>query len=280
MRTALLLPWLAIICLTSANRKSILFGTSTPIKILEPQEFMSQRLVRPNMTSIPLSQALEPSVDHVRHKTQQLRERDYPVPAALNDGDESWMDDPDAGYFGTSQNDAQASDLFKRRTSIDCGIFRMDCARAGSACNVSTRDYWISISIRSNMDGMMERELSLIGLKIQNACYYQNCVMGGSTIRYVDGGGKRNPQGASENRVDAGTTTNPSSPCRIMPLSQKTYDEWPDWEQDDPNLQLDEWPMAAMSQPEFSTLSPGTVRNSLRCIHHGYNSSEHDSLPR
>lgn len=99
--------------------------------------------------------------------------------------------------------------------------------------------------------------------------------MQGSIVRYVDGGGKRFRDQASENRVDAGTTTNPSSPCRMMPLSQKTYDQWPDWEQADPDIQMDEWPVAAMSQPEFSALSPGTVRNSLRCISRSDNSGQY-----
>ena len=99
--------------------------------------------------------------------------------------------------------------------------------------------------------------------------------MQGSIVRYVDGGGKRFRDQASENRVDAGTTTNPSSPCRMMPLSQKIYDQWPGWEQTDPDIQMDEWPVAAMSRPEFSALSPGTVRNSLRCISRSDNSSKY-----
>jgi hypothetical protein len=90
--------------------------------------------------------------------------------------------------------------------------------------------------------------------------------MKGSIVRYADSGGKHFPAVAPENRVDVGTTTNPSSPCRLMPLSQKTFDQWPNWEQTRLDLQLDEWPQAAMSQPQFSDLAPGTVRNSLRCI--------------
>jgi hypothetical protein len=251
------------------------FGTSPPIQILEPQEYISQRSA-PNITLISLSRALDPHVDHIKYelKNQQLRGRDHLVPAVLDDtGDESWIDDHDDEYLGSSQNDARASNLFRKRTSKDCGIFRMDCALARSACNVS-----IPRSITINFDGMIERRQLLTEPETQNACYYQNCVMSGSTVRYIDGGGKRFPQNAPENRVDAGTTTNPSSPCRIMPLSQKTFDQWPNWKQNNFNLQLDEWPMAAMSQPEFSTLSPGTVRNSLRCIQYRHNSSRYNSL--
>ena len=109
----------------------------------------------------------------------------------------------------------------------------------------------------------------------QNACFYQNCVKQDSTIRYEDGGGSKRFQWKSDqNRVDAGTTTNPSSPCRMLPLSQRTWDQWPNWEQDDPDLEMDEWPVAAMEQPEFSTLGQGTIRNSLRCITAGDNSSK------
>ncbi|CAD0026126.1 unnamed protein product [Aureobasidium pullulans] len=54
--------------------------------------------------------------------------------------------------------------------------------------------------------------------------------------------------------------------------SQRTWDQWPNWEQDDPDLEMDEWPVAAMEQPEFSTLGQRTIRNSLRCITAGDNS--------
>ncbi|THV80329.1 hypothetical protein D6D29_06216 [Aureobasidium pullulans] len=213
--------------LVTASSKAVLFGRPGPLQILQPElALLDDRL----------------KIELATHAIQTASPPDIALVSMRNGTSDATTEDKDL-QGGSSPDELHPYRLLglHKRTNRDCGVFRMDCAYVGSACN--------------------------------NACFYQNCVKQDSTIRYEDGGGSKRFQWKSDqNRVDAGTTTNPSSPCRMLPLSQRTWDQWPNWEQDDPDLEMDEWPVAAMEQPEFSTLGQGTIRNSLRCITAGDNS--------
>ncbi|THZ59236.1 hypothetical protein D6C86_05821 [Aureobasidium pullulans] len=214
--------------LVTASSKAVLFGRPGPLQILQPElALLDDRL----------------KIELAAHAIQTASPPDIALVSMRNGTSDATTEDKDL-QGGSSPDELHPYRLLglHKRTNRDCGVFRMDCAYVGSACN--------------------------------NACFYQNCVKQDSTIRYEDGGGSKRFQWKSDqNRVDAGTTTNPSSPCRMLPLSQRTWDQWPNWEQDDPDLEMDEWPVAAMEQPEFSTLGQGTIRNSLRCITAGDNSN-------
>lgn len=174
----------------------------------------------------------DPSQDpEIQNKIQEFFNAYY------NQEDEE--DDEEAVEYFTPNYDSP-SELF-RRAAPDCGTLYFDCSKALTAC--------------------------------QNGCYYQNCVNAGQTVTYADAGeaaaGQTDP--ADLNRVKAGTTVSQGTPCRDVPISQKMYDSWPNWNTADPNLQTDEWPMAQMSQPAF--VQGGGVQNTLRCIKNGDNSS-------
>ena len=117
------------------------FGTATLMGILESQEYITQRLVVQNKSLIPLRQSVDLRVHHATHKTQQLRgTQDLSLTAVDDVGNESWTDEHDHTEDPEfSHNDAHAPSIFslQRRTTQDCGIYRMDCVDARSACNVS-----------------------------------------------------------------------------------------------------------------------------------------------
>lgn len=165
--------------------------------------------------------------------------------AHSNKIDEGDDDDEDA-HWGFSFNSLNPLHLFRlnKRQTRDCGTFVLDCAHARGVCN--------------------------------NACYYQNCLNAGQTIRYQDYGGDEDAN--KQNRVDAGTTVNLGTPCRNMPLSQRMWDSWPGWDVVNPNLQTDEWPMAAMEQARWDD-DDDDVRNTLRCIPGNDNRSTYVPIP-
>lgn len=188
-------------------------------------------------------QALQPRIKYPTHDngTLPLYTQDSgslpgvgkSVVITTNDEDEDRHHDTDTHqtHWDVSHNPSLPSFLFKpsKRATIDCGTFIMDCSTARGACN--------------------------------NACYYQNCVKGGQTIRYQDYGDDEDTQ--YDNRVQAGTKLSGGATCRSLPLSQRMYDQYPDWATALPNLQTDEWPMAATVQDDFQS---GVIRNTLRCI--------------
>jgi len=122
----------------------------------------------------------------------------------------------------------------------DCGILTFDCNEAWDACN--------------------------------NACFHQFCVLNDADHYYQDLGPKSLPDTSDYNdwnRVRSGQETNNGKLCRNLPLSQRFYDKHNNWQQltgAQRELEPDEWPMAAMIQPDFDENSVKTLpRNSLRC---------------
>jgi hypothetical protein len=141
MRPQNLLSWLVLVSLTNADRKAIPFGTPTLMKTLESQEHMMQRLMLQNKSLSSLSQSQDLHVEYTRHDTQQFRGSQEPSLTAVDDnGDKSWATEHDRTEEPEfSHNDAHTPSIFslQRRTTQDCGIYRMYCADARSACNVS-----------------------------------------------------------------------------------------------------------------------------------------------
>ncbi|KAF2211685.1 hypothetical protein CERZMDRAFT_98114 [Cercospora zeae-maydis SCOH1-5] len=139
--------------------------------------------------------------------------------------------------------------VFKRAPAYR-GTMMMDCKKAREAC--------------------------------QNACWYQNCMMGaqGSATpwTYTYGGNDDGTAEYAQARVESGVaTTGSGTPCSAWPFGQLFWDPYPFHLQvnpDDPTqpprdsqmeLQTDEWPMANWENPTFDpTANP--PQHSLRCI--------------
>lgn len=198
--------------------RAVPFGASEEIQTLTPRH---EVYVEPEDDNATLSDAA--ADEDVEAKYQALM-ADYRAGKFDIGGDEDDEDDDDED---TSPNHGSTTEIFKRAPQY-CGVFRMNCYTALSACT--------------------------------NGCYYQNCVNRGSTLPYRDAGGV----GGDENRVKAGTTVSTGTPCRNIPISQYMYDKYPNWASSNPDLETDEWPMAAMQQPAF--VNNGGVQNTLRCI--------------
>ncbi|GIZ42776.1 hypothetical protein CKM354_000603100 [Cercospora kikuchii] len=116
----------------------------------------------------------------------------------------------------------------------------------------------------------------------QNACWYQNCMMGAqgsaTAVTYTYGGNDDGTPEYAQNRVESGVATSGSgTPCGLWPFGQLFWDPYPFHLQvnpDDPSLpprdsqlelQTDEWPMANWENPTFDpTANPS--QHSLRCI--------------
>ncbi|KAH0165410.1 hypothetical protein KCU67_g4740, partial [Aureobasidium melanogenum] len=161
-------------CTASAYARSalkpIMFGQPATVQILQPQLQSHGEVSGFNLTEKPVAIENQPVV------------RTFGVSKVIHDRkDDVQEEDLDVGFSSNEDHPQNLFDLHKR-TSRNCGVFRLDCSYVGSACN------------------------------------------------------------------------------------------WPNWKDDDPDLQMDEWPVAAMSQPQWASLPAGTVRNSLRCIKGSHNS--------
>ncbi len=98
-----------------------------------------------------------------------------------------------------------------------------------------------------------------------NACFHINCV-DASTRKMVFDSSNSN----DENRKQSGCKAGGKSICNQMPFSQRFHDPFNN-DPGDQKINCDEWPMATIKQTPFKE---GTIRNSLRCIPRGENSSE------
>lgn len=119
--------------------------------------------------------------------------------------------------------------------------------------------------------GIMQMDCLVTPEACQNACYYQNCVKGAAgniehvtyQVGYED---KEVKDIKSRNRIHSGVTVGIGRPCRTGPFGQKFWDTYPfnpdTWWPGDTFLQTDEWPMAAMYNPDFDKKS---APNSIRC---------------
>ncbi|KAL8991387.1 MAG: hypothetical protein Q9169_007879, partial [Polycauliona sp. 2 TL-2023] len=131
-------------------------------------------------------------------------------------------------------------DVVKR--ARDCGVFTMTCENA-AAWRTSQRDYGVS------------------GPPLQEP---PKCLMRRVEDRYDA------TNDDTRNRVQSGCqASNGRSACNSAPFSQAFHDPQ-DNRPGDKTINCDEWPMAITRQNDFV---PGQVRNSLRCIDQGENSS-------
>lgn len=105
----------------------------------------------------------------------------------------------------------------------------------------------------------------------QNACWYQNCLMGAqgsiTAVTFQDGG--RNSARDSANPLQSGVTTTHGRPCTSWPFRQKFWDTYPfntnPSQRSETYLEPDEWPMASFENPAFDpTADP--PQHTLRCI--------------
>lgn len=115
------------------------------------------------------------------------------------------------------------------------GIFTLDCEEAAGPCN--------------------------------NACYYINCLNGGSNVFMSHGNDPDPNPKRKRNTARSGASVTGGPPCRKLPFSQKFYDTYPNWQNMgvDEQLETDEFPMAAFKQQDFQ-LGAWPPRNTLRCV--------------
>lgn len=179
----------------------LLFGDALPVQTLIPRvEELIQHVDEHNTTLTTHPKA------HELNATTISRRRNRDSGGSLSEGDES------------SQTDAtptlSAPAVLFRRAARNCGVWKIDCAKAREACN--------------------------------NACFFQNCVHGG-TFTYKDGGGVK--ADADENRVQFSLESmllkplrpdcvaiNPSArgcmtpgQIRALPTSRRTNGLWQPW---------------------------------------------------
>jgi hypothetical protein len=122
-------------------------------------------------------------------------------------------------------------------------------------------------------DGPMRGTMQLDCLETpegcQNACYYQNCVMGAKgdyrKVTYQ----RSRPYMGNYNRAQSGVkVSGGGTPCNTGPFAQKFWDIYPfnlkSGSRDSEHvLEADEWPMASMYSPDFDTGKENA--RSLRC---------------
>ena len=123
-----------------------------------------------------------------------------------------------------------------------------------------------------SMRGVMQLDCLTTPEGCQNACYYQNCVMGAkgdyTKVTYQ----KSDLDMEQYNRVQSGQgVSGAGTPCNTEPFAQKFWDTYPFNTRSDSKkfkdterfLEADEWPMASMYNPDFDPAN-GNAR-SLRC---------------
>lgn len=134
------------------------------------------------------------------------------------------------------------------RAPQDCGVWEIDCGEGAGACN--------------------------------NACFWHYCLHQlDDDYQYEDNGDEpvcRMPDGSAHDRRPKGDRNRrfsgvgaENAPCRAQPMVQLLYDSYlthENWDsKEGPNLDSDEWPMAAMKQNDF-VKQQWPPRNSISCI--------------
>jgi hypothetical protein len=136
---------------------------------------------------------------------------------------------------------AQADSNLVKRVPAYRGVCKMDCKLSPEACT--------------------------------NACYYQNCIMAGQTVQYVE------PHAGSADRTQAGVAVSQGTPCQQWPFGQRFMDPRLQANLTQLRVQTDEWPMYQQQRDDFDP-SATRPQSSLRCIGGSDNSRGGNTVKR